>query len=65
MGLFDRVFRGSDEMYEIARRELDAITAEMGPDAPIAMPDTAYNMACSLAYAGKKDHQSGRNERGS
>ena len=54
MGLFDRVFRGSDEMYAIARKELDAITAEMGPDTPIAMPDTAYNLACSLAYAGKK-----------
>ncbi len=54
MGLFDRVFRGSDEMYEIARRELDAAIAELGPDAPVSMPDTAYNMACSLAYAGKK-----------
>jgi acetyl-CoA synthase len=54
MGLFDRVFRGSDEMLAKAEADLNAIIAEVGEDAPLAMPDTAYYCACSLAYAGKK-----------
>ena len=54
MGLFNRVFRGSDEMYAKARQDLDAVIARVGKDAPIAMPDTAYFLACSYAYAGKK-----------
>ena len=54
MGLFNRVFRGSDEMYAKARQELDAVTARLGADAPLEMPDTAYFLACSYAYAGKK-----------
>ena len=54
MGLFDRVFRGSDEMLAKAEADLNAIIAEVGEDAPLAMPDTAYFCACSLAYAGKK-----------
>ncbi len=54
MGLFDRVFRGSDEMLAKADADLNAIIAEVGEDAPLAMPDTAYFCACSYAYAGKK-----------
>ncbi len=54
MGLFDRVFRGSDEMFAKAEADLNAIIAEVGEDAPLAMPDTAYFCACSYAYAGKK-----------
>ena len=54
MGLFDRVFRGSDEMYAKAVESLDAVIAECGADAPVSLPDTAYNCACSLAYAGRK-----------
>jgi len=54
MGLFDRVFRGSDEMYAKAEAELDAVIKELGPDAPMAMPDTAYYLACIYAYLGKK-----------
>ena len=42
MGLFDRVFRGSDEMFAKAEADLNAIIAEVGEDAPLAMPDTAY-----------------------
>ena len=54
MSLFNRVFSGSDEMYAKAREELDAVIARVGRDAPITMPDTAYYLACSYAYAGKK-----------
>ena len=54
MGLFDRVFRGSDEMLAKAEADLSALIAEVGEDAPVNMPDTAYYCACQLAYAGKK-----------
>ena len=54
MGLFERVFRGSDEMYAKAEAEVSALVAELGPDAPMIMPDTAYFMACVYAYIGKK-----------
>ncbi len=54
IGLFDRVFRGSDEMYAKADEALTAAIEKFGADQPIQLPDTAYNMACSLAYAGKK-----------
>ena len=54
MGLFDRVFRGSDEMYFKAETELNAVIAELGEDAPMTMPDTAYFLACIYAYLGKK-----------
>ena len=54
MRLFDRVFCGSDEMLAKAEESLSAIIAECGEDAPMILPETAYNMACSLAYAGKK-----------
>ena len=54
MGLFDRVFRGSDEMYAKAESELSKVIAELGADAPMVMPDTAYFLACIYAYLGKK-----------
>ena len=54
MGLFDRVFRGSDEMYFKAESELNQVIAELGEDAPMTMPDTAYFLACIYAYLGKK-----------
>ena len=54
MGLFDRVFRGSDEMVAKAQQELDAVIAELGESAPMVMPDTAYSLACINAYLGKK-----------
>ena len=49
-----RVFRGSDEMYFKAEAELNAVIAELGEDAPMTMPDTAYFLACIYAYLGKK-----------
>ena len=54
MGLFDRVFRGSDEMYFKAEAELNAAIAELGEDVAMTMPDTAYFLACIYAYLGKK-----------
>ena len=54
MGLFDRVFRGSDEMYFKAETEVNALIAEVGEDAAMTMPDTAYFLACVYAYLGKK-----------
>ena len=54
MALFERVFRGSDEMFAKAEQELNAVIAELGEIAPMAMPSTAYYLACIYAYLGKK-----------
>ena len=54
MALFERVFRGSDEMYFKAESELNAVIAELGESAPMTMPSTAYFLACIYAYLGKK-----------
>ena len=52
--LFDRVFAGSDEMFAKAEAEVNALVAELGADAPMTMPNTAYYLACIYAYIGKK-----------
>ena len=39
--LFERVFRGSDEMFAKAEAEVNKLVAELGPDAPMTMPSTA------------------------
>lgn len=54
MALFERVFRGSDEMFAKAEAEVNAIVAKVGRDAPLNMPNTAYYLACIYAYIGKK-----------
>ena len=54
MGLFDRVFSGSDEMYAKAEAELSAAINDLGADASCAMPDTGYFLSCIYAYLGKK-----------
>ena len=54
VGLFDRVFNGSEEMLAKATADLDAAIATYGEDKVVALPDTAYNFAVILAYAGKK-----------
>ena len=54
MALFERVFRGSDEMFAKAEQELNAVIAELGESAPMTMPSTAYYLACIYAYLGKK-----------
>ncbi len=54
MGLFDRVFRGSDEMYALAEKSVDETIKQLGSDAPVAFPNTAYFLACIYAYTGLK-----------
>ena len=54
MGLFDRVFRGSDKMFAKAEQELASVISELGPDAEMKMPDTAYYLACIYAFLGRK-----------
>ena len=54
MALFERVFRGSDEMFFKAESELNAVIAELGESAPMTMPSTAYYLACIYAYLGEK-----------
>ena len=54
MALFDRVFSGAGELYERAVRDTDSLIEELGGDAPVPMPDTAYYLACIYAYLGKK-----------
>ena len=49
MALFERVFRGSDEMFAKAEQELNAVIAELGESAPMTMPSTAYYLACIYA----------------
>ena len=52
--LFNRVFDGVDEMYSLAEKALDKALAEHGEAAPLAMPNTGYNLANHLAYLSKK-----------
>ena len=40
--LFNRVFDGSDEMFAKAEEEVNKIVAEVGRDAPLTLPSTAY-----------------------
>ncbi len=52
--LFDRVFAGSDEMFAKAEADVNQLVAELGADAPMVMPNTAYFLSCIYAYIGKK-----------
>jgi acetyl-CoA synthase len=52
--LFNRVFDGADEMLAIAEKTLNETVQELGEDAPLAMPNTAYFLANHLAYLSKK-----------
>ncbi len=54
MGLFDRVFRGSDEMFSLAEAALKKTMEKLGPDAPVAFGSTAYFLPCIYAYTGLK-----------
>lgn len=54
MGLFDRVFRGSDEMYARAEKALADALAAHDESAPAVFPNTAYYAACIYEYTGIK-----------
>ena len=52
--LFDRVFSGSDQMYEIAETMVDAAIKEFGADKEASLPETAYGLPCLYAFTGIK-----------
>ena len=52
--LFDRVLDGASEMMARAARSLEEIEKKCGADAPVQLPETAYNCAVNLAYKGTK-----------
>jgi acetyl-CoA synthase len=54
LGLFDRVFRGSDEMYALAEAAVEKTITKLGADAPVAFGSTAYFLPCIYAYLGRK-----------
>ena len=41
-------------MYFKAENEVNAVIAELGEDAPMTMPDTAYYPRLHLCYLGKR-----------
>ena len=41
-------------MYAKAEADVNAVVAELGADAPMKMPDTAYFLACLYSYLGIK-----------
>ena len=48
------MFRGSDEMYNLAQSAVSSAIEQRGADTPIAFPNTGYSLACIYAYTGKK-----------
>ena len=52
--LFDRVFQGSDEMYDIAAKAVDEAIAKFGEDYAVELPNTAYGLPCLYAFTGVK-----------
>ena len=54
MTLMDRVFQGSDDMYEIAVKAVDEAIAKFGEEANAALPNTAYCLPCLYAFSGEK-----------
>jgi len=54
MTLFDRVFRGSDEMYELAVKVTKEALEKYGADKKVSFPETAYGLPCLYAFTAKK-----------
>ena len=52
--LFERVFKGSDEMYALAEQAIAEAEKNYGDDEPVAFPNTAYFMGCLYAMTGTK-----------
>jgi len=50
--LFDRVFSGNDQLYDMAQKAVDEAIAKFGADHVCQFPDTAYNCSTILQYAG-------------
>lgn len=54
MTLFDRVFNGSDEMFERAVKAIEEAEQKFELNTPVAFPDTAYFVPCIYAFTGIK-----------
>ncbi len=54
MTLFDRVFNGSDEMYEQAVQALNEAVGKHDLLTAVSFPDTAYYLPCIYAFTGMK-----------
>jgi len=54
MTLFDRVFSGADVMLSVAEAELTAAIKDLGGDAAVKFPDTAYFLSCIYAVLAKE-----------
>ncbi|MCL1802564.1 MAG: acetyl-CoA decarbonylase/synthase complex subunit alpha/beta [Eubacteriaceae bacterium] len=54
MTLFDRVFNGSDDMFNLAAKAVDDAINQLGPEAAVSLPNTAYGLPCLYAFTGKK-----------
>ncbi|MCQ2552954.1 MAG: CO dehydrogenase/CO-methylating acetyl-CoA synthase complex subunit beta [Clostridia bacterium] len=52
--LFERAFKGSDEMYAKAEEAVNKAIADLGADAAMTLPETAYYLACIYCYLGIK-----------
>ncbi|MFA0816357.1 MAG: acetyl-CoA decarbonylase/synthase complex subunit alpha/beta [Anaerofustis sp.] len=50
MTLFERVFNGSDQMYDLAVASVDKAIAKFGADHSVALPDTAYGLPVIYAF---------------
>jgi acetyl-CoA synthase len=49
MTLFDRVFLGTDVMLSVAKEQLSTAINDLGGDAPVRFPNTAYFLPCIYA----------------
>jgi len=54
MTLIDRVFHGSDEMYELAVKSTQEALDKFGADKKVSFPETAYSLPCLYAFTAKK-----------
>lgn len=53
--LFDRVFKGSDEMYALAEQALANASAKFDDAQAVAYPSTAYYLGILYAMTGRKN----------
>ena len=60
MTLFDRVFNGSDEMYERAVKAVQEAEKTCNDDTPVAFPDTAYYVPSIYGFTGIKVEKFGQ-----
>jgi acetyl-CoA synthase len=53
--LFDRVFKGSDEMYALAEQALAEVSEKFDDSQPVSYPSTAYYLGVLYAMTGRKN----------